>query len=202
MNRHIYLIGYRGSGKTSVGRILGKLLQMPVLDSDDWLEQHTAKSIRDIFASDGELHFRMLETNAIKTLSRLPVPHVFSLGGGAVVRGENVDMIHQSGWVVWLKASPVQLYSRIHSDHSTADRRPALTTLSGLDEIESLLTFRSPIYASAANLSIETDDRTAADIAEEIYRAYMLASPSWELESESPLAPDTKPPPDDSKAPS
>jgi len=172
MMRHIYLIGYRGSGKTSAGKVLARLLGWPVLDSDDGIETVAGRTIREIFETDGENCFRDLETKAIQSLSISSNPHVISLGGGAILRKENVETIRQSGRMVWLKASASNLYARIHGDGATADRRPALTNLAGLDEIHKILAARSPIYESVAAYSVETDGRSTQEIAEEIFRWY------------------------------
>jgi len=185
MNRHIFLVGYRGSGKTSVGRMLAAMLKWPAADSDDWVEQHIESSIREIFQSQGEAGFRALEIKAIEVLSQSIQPSVVSLGGGAILREENVHRIRETGWIVWLKASPDSLHSRILADQTTVDRRPALTNLDGLNEIHDVLAIRSPIYASVANVSIDTDDRNTKDIAEEIYSIYQRETSNLNITSES-----------------
>ncbi len=172
MIRHIYLIGYRGSGKTSVGKALAALLGWPVFDSDERVELTTGRSIRAIFETEGESGFRALETEAILSLSGLSLPHILSLGGGAILRQENNEIIRETGYVVWLKASEFNLYSRIHGDSTTADRRPSLTNLAGLDEIKKILAARSPIYESVSTYSVETDERKTVEIAEDIFRWY------------------------------
>jgi len=177
MMRHIYLIGYRGSGKTSVGKVLAGLLGWTVFDSDDRIEIVAGRTIREIFETDGENGFRDLETKAIQSLTNLSNPHVISLGGGAILREENIEIIHRNGRAVWLKASAYNLYARIHADGATADRRPALTNLAGLDEIHKILAVRSPIYEAVAEISFETDERNTQKIAEDIFR--------WHLQQES-----------------
>jgi len=171
--RHIYLIGYRGSGKTSVGKVLAGLLGWPVFDSDDRIEIVAGRTIREIFETDGENVFRDLETNAVQSLTNLSNPHVISLGGGAILREENIEIIHRNGRAVWLKASASNLFARIHADGATADRRPALTSLAGLEEIYKILAVRSPIYEAVAEYSVETDERSTHEIAEEIFRWYL-----------------------------
>ena len=175
--RHIYLIGYRGSGKTSVGKVLAGLLGWPVFDSDDRIETVAVRTIRNIFETEGENEFRDLESKAIQSLTSFSNSHVISLGGGAILREENVAIILQNGRVVWLKASASNLYARIHADGATADRRPALTSLAGLEEIHKILAVRSPIYEAVAAYSVETDERSTHEIAEEIFR--------WHLQQES-----------------
>ena len=171
--RHIYLIGYRGSGKTSVGKMLAGLLGWPVFDSDDRIEILAGRTVREIFETVGENGFRDLEIEAIQSLTTLSDSHIFSLGGGAILREVNIERIRKNGRVVWLKASAKNLYSRIYADKSTTDRRPALSKLSGLDEIQQILAVREPIYERAANHSVETDERSTSEIADEIFRWYL-----------------------------
>src|SRR5688572_30506661 len=85
---NLFLIGYRGSGKTTVARALGELLRWPWLDADVELERRAGKSIQQIFADDGEGAFRDLESAVVADLARLD-RHVLALGGGAVMRDEN-----------------------------------------------------------------------------------------------------------------
>lgn len=165
--KHLYLVGYRGSGKTSVARCLADKLGMPCVDTDAWIETHTGSTIRDYFASHGESAFRDVESLAIKTLENEP-PHIVSLGGGAILREENRQSFQKAGWVVWLRASAEELARRIAGDPTTADRRPALSKLSGYDEIVQLLEVREPIYHQVSHFVVETEGKTPENIAEEI----------------------------------
>ncbi len=95
---HLYLIGYRGSGKSSVGREVASRMNREVVDSDDWLEKHAQLTIREIFDRFGEPHFRQLESDAIKEISMRASPVVVSLGGGAVLREANRLMLKRQVW--------------------------------------------------------------------------------------------------------
>src|SRR5688572_502997 len=140
---NLYLIGYRGSGKTTVAAELARLLGWNWLDADDEVERRAGTTIKEIFATSGEQSFRDLEAAVIADLAQFS-GHVIALGGGAVLREDNRQAIRSSGKVVWLQASPEVLYQRISGDASTAERRPNLTADGGLAEVERLLAVRAP----------------------------------------------------------
>ncbi|HWL74749.1 MAG TPA: shikimate kinase [Burkholderiaceae bacterium] len=164
---NLVLIGYRGTGKTTVARHLGLSLGWPWLDADVELEFRAGKSISAIFADDGEEAFRDLESEVLVDLSRMD-QHVLALGGGAVLRDQNRQMISKLGKVVWLKASPTTILKRLARDATTAGRRPNLTAGGGRAEVEQLLAMRAPIYRECAHLEVDTEGRTPAEIAAEM----------------------------------
>lgn len=166
---NLYLIGYRGSGKTTVAAELATLLGWQWVDADDEIERRAGKSIKEIFAAEGEPAFRDLETDVIADLAKLD-GHVIALGGGAVLREENRKAVRESGKVVWLKAAPHVLHQRIAADVSTAERRPNLTAAGGLEEVQRLLAIRDPIYAACADFILEADSASPAELAGEIVR--------------------------------
>jgi shikimate kinase len=173
MEHHLFLVGYRGSGKTSVGQCLAERLGIPVVDSDKLVEEDAGKSIREIFAEVGESGFRDIESRIVHQLAEFESPHIISLGGGAILRSENRQTIRKRGVAVWLKASPDQLAARIHGDSTTAERRPALTNLTAHDEIEKLLEIREPLYREVATWIVKTDGRDIHSIADEINQNYL-----------------------------
>jgi shikimate kinase len=143
----IVLIGYRGSGKTTVGRRLAERLWQSFVDVDDLIVQRAGRNIRDIFAESGEDGFRELESLALAdALGR--VDHVVALGGGALVREQNrVHFQSRQHKVVYLRCDPVELHRRITADPTTAVSRPSLTRLAGsVEEIRQLLAAREPVY--------------------------------------------------------
>ncbi len=125
---HIYLIGYRGSGKSTVGKRLAARLGLPLFDTDEIIEGTAKQSIKEIFESQGESVFRDMETIAVKQLAATAraTPAVVSLGGGSVLREENRNAISESGECIWLSASAEFLFDRIQGDQSTKTRRPNL----------------------------------------------------------------------------
>lgn len=165
---HIYLMGYRGSGKSTVGRLLAASIGWPMVDTDALIEAAANQSIRQIFSAEGEAGFREREQEVVREVSARSEPTVIALGGGAVLRPANQQSIRHSGRVVWLKGSPNSLLARIATDQTTADRRPRLSQLGDYDEIVELLTAREPIYRQMANLTVTTDGRQPDDLVAEI----------------------------------
>ena len=164
---NLYLIGYRGSGKTTVAAELARLLGWKWLDADDEIERRAGKSIKEIFATWGEPAFRDLEVAVIADLSKL-TSHVIALGGGAVLREESRHDIRNFGKVVWLEAAAEILFQRISGDACTAERRPNLTAAGGLAEIERLLALRAPVYAACADLTLAAGGATPTELATQI----------------------------------
>lgn len=167
---HIYLIGYRGSGKTTVGRLLAAQLGRPSIDCDDLIEQAAGRTIREIFVTEGEPGFRDREQAIIEKLALQAdlQPAVVALGGGAILREANRTAICRSGRRIWLTAPPQTLAARIQRDQTTAARRPALSALSGYDEIVKLLAEREPLYAEIAQKTLNTEGLSAEAICEDI----------------------------------
>lgn len=152
MDRRIFLIGYRGSGKSSVGCVLAERLGWSFVDADIVLEEQFGKSIRQIFDDEGEPGFRDKESAILTELSGR-ADAVIATGGGVVLRDANRHLLSK-GFVVWLTADPATLWARIQADTTTAARRPALTT-GGLKEVEQLLAVREPLYRDCANLVVD-----------------------------------------------
>lgn len=165
--KNIYLIGYRGAGKSSVARELAEILGWEVASSDQIIAQTTGKTIAEIFSESGEEHFRDLESNVVKELSQR-TRTVVDLGGGAVIRPQNRERITKSGIVVWLQADPEVLWQRIASDPVSSAQRPQLSNSSGLEEVRKVLEARQSIYADCAEHTIETDQLSPQEIAQEV----------------------------------
>jgi shikimate kinase len=155
----LILIGYRGTGKTTIARKLGEQLQIPVFDSDSEIEQHTGKSIADIFAQNGEAAFRNIEESIIAEIlqQNRQNPFVLATGGGAVLRPETCCRLKNAGHVVWLTATPETIFQRIQLDPASGTMRPNLTSLTPLEEITALLEKRNPLYSETAHEIIKTD---------------------------------------------
>jgi shikimate kinase len=159
----IVLIGYRGSGKTTIGRRLADRLWWPFVDTDDLVVMAAGKSIADIFEQHGEKRFRDLESEAVKEVAKLQ-EHVIALGGGAVLRRENVEALRKADHkLVYLKCDPAELFKRIQADPNTASRRPSLTPSGGLEEITTLLAEREPLYRAAMTAELDVTNQSASD---------------------------------------
>jgi shikimate kinase len=169
----LFLIGYRASGKSTVGRILAERLNKPFVDSDEWIVRRAGKSIREIFAEEGESGFRDLETAVIREIAALP-EHIVALGGGALNRPENLEAIQASHpQFVYLHCEAGELAKRIHADPATAASRPALSHLGGgIEEIQTLLARREPIWRSVSSVEIDVTRLTPEQVADAVMRQY------------------------------
>lgn len=164
---NIVLIGYRGTGKTTVAGHLARRLGWDWIDTDNEIESRAGKSIAEIFASVGEAAFRDLEQRVVQDLATRDRV-VLAVGGGAVLREANRAALKAGGTLVWLTASRETIESRLSADATTAHRRPNLTPAGGAGEIDRILREREPIYRECADLVIDTDDETPAEIAAKI----------------------------------
>jgi shikimate kinase len=148
-----------------VGKLLAQALGVPIIDLDDQIESAAGKTIREIFDEGGESAFRQWETQCLQQVAKQP-PMVIALGGGAILSEQNRQSIGQSGTCVWLKADAETLLKRMQSDHSTAQRRPALTTLPEHEEVKRLLADREPLYRHVADHSVETAGKSIEQVAD------------------------------------
>jgi shikimate kinase len=166
----IFLIGPRGSGKTTVARLLAARLGWDAADADDLLEANAGRSVRVVFAEEGEAGFRDREAAVLAELCRRP-RCVVATGGGVVVREANRALLRTAGWVVWLTADAETLWHRTQADGGTAERRPPLT-VGGREEVVGLLAVREPWYRGCADLAVSTDGRAPDEVADEIAAAW------------------------------
>lgn len=165
---HLYLIGYRGSGKSTVGRLLAQRLSRPYVDSDDLIESESGMSIKDIFANHGELWFRDLESKIVSQVAASAEPTIVSLGGGAILREASQAVIKSTGKCVWLRARAEYLFERIQSDQATQLRRPNLSQIGGFSEVADILAKRTPIYDRLSDLTVVVEGKTPDEICDEI----------------------------------
>jgi len=165
---NIILVGFMGTGKTSVGEELSELLNMPLIDTDDVIEEDSRMIISDIFEQLGDPRFRDLESKAVEKVSCLD-GYIISAGGGAVIREHNVKEFKKNGIVFCLNATPEEIWKRVgHESH-----RPLLQVEDPMGRIGELLKVRAPYYARA-DYTIETTGKGISDIAEEIAEIYAL----------------------------
>ncbi|MCF6158899.1 MAG: shikimate kinase [wastewater metagenome] len=154
-NVNIVLIGFRGTGKTTIGRILARRLGKGFVDADEYLEQKEKRTIRDIFQEDGEGVFREIETKVIQEICSFD-DKVIATGGGAVLREENVRNLKKRGVLIFLNTDINIIYKRIYGDKRSSQKRPNLTHLSNYQEIKYLLECRRPLYDKIADFVIDT----------------------------------------------
>jgi shikimate kinase len=162
----IFLIGYRGTGKTTVARLVAGRLGWDWVDADALLESRHGRTIRQIFADEGEAAFRDREADLLAELCQWP-RHVIATGGGVILRAANRQRLRQAGTVVWLTADPETIWQRLQQDASTPQRRPDLT-VGGLAEVEQLLAGRLPLYRDCAHGTVDTRQRTPEQVAEAV----------------------------------
>ncbi len=173
----ITLIGYRGSGKSTLAAPLAKLLGWDWIDADVEIERAAGKSIRELFADDGEAVFRDWERRVLADLLSRD-RSIIAAGGGAILNAETRARMRSAGLVVWLRASVGTLAERIFQDPTTTDRRPNLTAGGGRAEIETLLAEREPLYRECAHRVLDVDAKTP----EELARTVADWAVSWEVE--------------------
>jgi shikimate kinase len=161
---NIVLIGYRGSGKSTVGRLLAARLGRELVSTDAEIVKRAQRAIPEIVAQEGWEYFRDLESDICRELvSRDQL--VIDTGGGAILRAQNVEALKKNGTVFWLTASVETIAKRIGGDN----QRPSLTgTKSFVDEIQDVLRERAPMYQAAADHIIAIDDRPTDQLVEAI----------------------------------
>jgi shikimate kinase len=164
---NLVLIGYRGTGKTTVARLVAERLGWPWFDTDAEIEARAGKSIADIFADEGEAAFRDWESQVVADLAGRE-RCVLALGGGAVMRPGTRAVIASQSKTVWLRALPETLWRRIQNDQSAAGRRPNLTSAGGITEIIATLDARNPVYRQCAEWEVDTEGKSPAEVTDAI----------------------------------
>jgi shikimate kinase len=172
----LVLVGYRGTGKSTVGRLLAERSGRPFVDADDVIEARSGRTIRAIFEESGEPAFRDWEERVIRELAETRPGAVLATGGGAILREVNRRVLRSFGRVVWLKAGPEILARRLEADARTRSSRPSLTSGGVLDEIASVLAARTPIYESVAHATFDTEDIPPREVADRIFAFWSPAS--------------------------
>lgn len=165
--QRVFLMGYRGSGKSTVAVALAERLGWETVDSDDLIESEAGEPIVKIFEQQGEKGFRDLEQRVVESLCERQET-VVALGGGAVLRGATREALAAAGPVVWLTAPAATLAARIGGDAASGERRPSLTGRPIAEEVAEVLAAREPIYRQCANVAVEVDGRSPEAIADEI----------------------------------
>ncbi|MDD6208461.1 MAG: shikimate kinase [Clostridiales bacterium] len=168
MNDNIILIGFMGSGKTTIGKRLAKLLEYSFVDTDQLIEKKQGMMVRDIFSQKGERYFRQLETDTISEMVQTCHKTIISSGGGLPLRECNVKILQELGFVIMLDVSKETVIKRLEGDTT----RPLLQGDNVDEKVEELLTYREPLYELAAHMKVPVNGRTIQDIAEEIIRNY------------------------------
>jgi len=159
----VFLIGYRGTGKTTVARLVADRAGWDWADADAELEARAGRTIRDVFADEGEAGFRDRESAVLAELCGMR-RKVVATGGGVVLRPENRERL-RAGRVVWLTADVETIAARLAADPTTTSRRPHLTAAGGREEIAALLCAREPLYRACADWVVDTVGHTPDEVA-------------------------------------
>jgi shikimate kinase len=159
---NIFLIGFMGAGKTSVGRILAKNLEMSFVDLDETIEKELGMKIPEIFSTHGEEFFRDAESKLLRAVAQRG-GQVIATGGGVVLREENWEVMEREGVTIYLKAPAVVLYNRVKNNTS----RPLLQVDNPFEKVQELLSTRIPLYEKA-DLIVDTEHITSQEIVKEI----------------------------------
>jgi shikimate kinase len=150
-----------GTGKSVVGKVLEEKTGLHRFDTDDMISSEVKMPIDEIFARQGEWHFRDLETGTLRSIS-LDEPAIIVTGGGIVLRAANIDLLRQLGTVVWLDADRATLRTRIRD----LIDRPLLQTANPGETLSELLEAREPLYRRAADLRVDISQKNPLEIAE------------------------------------
>jgi len=171
---NLVLIGYRCSGKSTVGRILASRLGMVLCDTDTLVQERTGKEIKSLVVECGWNHFREEEQKAVEVIARLD-SRVIATGGGVVLNRENVRNLKANGWVAWLKAGARVLEKRMSKEQEKGRTRPSLIGADPVEEISRILEERIPFYVDAADFVVDTESLSPDGVAEEIMKAFETA---------------------------
>ena len=164
MKTNIALIGFMGTGKTVVGKLLAGKLDRKFFELDLLIEQKAGKAIPEIFEQDGEIAFRELEIEVIKEIAKEKYS-VIACGGGIVLNKINIDRLGESSRIVYLTASPRVILKRVSSEEG---QRPLLEVDNPALAIRELLKFRKPFYERAADVTINTSKPDIDSVVEQI----------------------------------
>lgn len=162
--KNIILMGFMGAGKTTIGKKLSKALNWEFIDTDAYIEEEQGRKISDIFAEDGEMAFRDMETDLLKRLQNGENQFVLSIGGGMPVREENRALLRNLGTVVYLKTSKEEIIRRVSGDKN----RPLLQGGDLEEKVTNLMNARECIYIETAHVEIVTDGKTPEQVVKEI----------------------------------
>ena len=159
-NRNIILIGYMGSGKSTVGYKAAKAMEYSFLDTDCLIENEEEMTTSKLFEEKGEAYFRKKETETIRKLLEKPKGMIIATGGGLPMKEENAALLKELGTVIYLKAETDTLFHRLSGDKA----RPLLKNSDLREKIETMLAIREPVYEACADVVLQTDHMSFYEI--------------------------------------
>lgn len=190
---NIIFIGYRASGKTSVGRRVAALLGYPFHDTDEIVMKTTGKTIRELVEQGGWRFFREKEKEAVADLSSAD-GCVVALGGGAVLDEDNVKRFSENGLFIWLKADAGAIVERMRGDRNNGEQRPSLSGAAAWKEVPAMLRSREEVYRKIAGFVVETGGRSIEELCKEIVRRLRKSEGGGQENGEARDERDIKPP--------
>lgn len=158
------LVGLPGSGKTTIGKLLARRLGLPFVDVDHEIEHELGCSVRAFFEAEGEAAFRDVEARVLNRLAVQQAPAVLSTGGGIVLRPENRVCLRQHCRVIYLRASPEDLFQRLRHDR----KRPLLQVADPMEKLRALHAERAPLYAEVAHYTVDAGGTRAQSVSDAI----------------------------------
>ena len=165
---NIVLVGFMGTGKTRIGQDVAKRLGLRFVDMDDCIVERAGKPIPEIFADDGEPHFRSIERQVVIDLAG-ETGHVIATGGGVVLNPDNIRDFNEQGLVICLSATPEVILERVQHDTN----RPLLNADDKMAKIRGILDTRQPLYDAIPN-QIDTSEMTVDDVVDRVVALYEM----------------------------
>jgi shikimate kinase len=166
MKKNVILIGFMGSGKSTIGRALSRKLDVKHIDTDWLIEKQQSRKISEIFRDEGEAAFRKMETACIQELLGRKYCYIISVGGGLPMKEVNREILHELGQIVYLKADIATLEKRLSGDK----KRPLLQEGNLHDKIAGLMEQRESTYENLADIIVCTDGKDIEQITDEIMK--------------------------------
>ena len=175
MKHNIYITGFMGTGKTTVGKLLAEKLDKIFIDMDTAIQDRLGKSIKDIFKFGGEGYFRKLETNLLKEITQRN-DLIVATGGGALLSKENIRLAEQGGKIICLSASPLVIFRRLEQEN----KRPLLLKGKKMDAIKELLEKRNQYYHQFA-WQIDTSELSVEEVVDRIIKMLEKKDCLWKI---------------------
>jgi len=168
---NLIFIGFRGTGKSTLGKRVARMLDRRFVDIDVYIEKKEGKQIKEIFEDGGEKRFRELEIEAVEAVC-MSDDMVIATGGGAVINEINVKNLKRNGFVVLLESDPDIIYRRISRNKARSTQRPALTERDPADEIKHLLASRYELYHKCADLVLDTSKNSLGSVSKTVVTVF------------------------------
>ncbi len=168
MKSNLVLIGFMGSGKSTIGRHLEKTLEMKLVDIDYYIEEKNNMSIREIFDKFGEDEFRKLEVEACREISKMNNV-IISTGGGIILNKENINELQKDGLIIYLNVDRKTLYKRLKNSKN----RPLLDGDKLWEKINTNLDFRQELYEKSANYIVDIINENTFEVADKVKKIYI-----------------------------